>query len=93
MERATLKELREAVVAYLLARDGEFCGICGKVLIEDSDTQLDHILPVNMGGQHRLGNMQLTHRACNGRKPRGGQQKTTRRVKKAWARALAEGRA
>lgn len=50
--------------AYVIARDGAVCGICGLgVLAEDLD--IDHIVPVSLGGSDDPENLQVTHASCN----------------------------
>lgn len=52
------------------AQDG-LCAICGKPILDVTDPDLearpsvDHVIPRQMGGADRLGNMLLTHRGCN----------------------------
>lgn len=73
-------ELREAVVRYLLERDGDKCGFCGGLLEEPpklvpgyggktpaGGITLDHILPVSKGGLNKLQNIRLLHKSCNTR--------------------------
>lgn len=49
---------------YLHDRQGGRCGICGYPL-EMKDANLDHLIPVILGGEsHRL-NLRLTHHWCN----------------------------
>jgi 5-methylcytosine-specific restriction endonuclease McrA len=40
------------------------CRLC-KTPVELEDMQMDHIVPVSMGGTHSLENLQASHRACN----------------------------
>lgn len=49
--------------AFLLARDGNICGICKKE-IKDKPT-LDHIVALVNGGTNRRENLRLTHHLCN----------------------------
>lgn len=55
--------LRRAV----MQRDGLTCGICAES-VEPDDVQLDHIIPVSLGGENRLENLRVTHSLCNARK-------------------------
>lgn len=51
----------------LAERDGWICGIClGHVSREE--WSLDHIQPLNKGGEHAWYNVQLAHKRCNSRK-------------------------
>lgn len=60
--------------AYLAARDGTNCGICGGTVdlrLRHPDRwspSVDHIVPVAHGGTHDESNLQLTHLTCNVRK-------------------------
>lgn len=47
------------------ARDGLGCAWCGH---RDEPMQLDHVLPVALGGEHRLGNVQRLCVPCHRRK-------------------------
>ena len=61
-------EYRVAILAYLRERDGDDCGECGYVL--SNPIEIDHIIPVYQGGQHRLDNFRLLHAECNAARPR-----------------------
>ncbi len=43
---------------------GGRCGICGDPL-HPAQFQVDHIVPVSLGGSHEVSNLQLTHARCN----------------------------
>jgi 5-methylcytosine-specific restriction endonuclease McrA len=60
---------RELVISFLIARDGNICGICGKE-VPMGDDGIDHIIPRNMGGPNTAENVRLTHRICNNRRPK-----------------------
>lgn len=47
----------------ILERDGDLCFYCNKPLYDD--ITLEHIIPLNRGGQNILSNMVLTHEKCN----------------------------
>lgn len=51
----------------VIARDGLTCGICGQA-VEENDISIDHIIPVSLGGDDVLDNLQVAHRSCNSRK-------------------------
>lgn len=56
--------IRNAVIDFLLKRDGYYCGICTKPL--DTNTlHINHIVPSAIGGPDTLENFNLTHPACN----------------------------
>lgn len=51
----------------VLERDDGVCGICGED-VDPFDFTLDHIEPVEVGGDHSYANVQVAHRACNSKK-------------------------
>ena len=57
-------EYRNAIINYLIERDGINCGFCGKPVTED-DVCIDHIIPVGLGGQSILSNFRVAHKYCN----------------------------
>lgn len=59
----------------VLARDGWHCQICGcetpkhlRGTIDDHAPELDHIIPIGLGGGHTHDNVQCACRKCNGLK-------------------------
>lgn len=75
------RRARKAGVKYdavnrlkVFERDGWRCGICRKKIDRDvayphpSSASLDHIVPVAIGGDHVLENMQSAHLKCNRKK-------------------------
>jgi hypothetical protein len=44
-------------------RDGGICGLCRKPI--EGAFDIDHILPVSLGGEHVPHNVQVAHPACN----------------------------
>ena len=52
-----------AVVEFILKRDGDLCGICGNELV--SNIQIDHVIPRSVGGADTLDNFRLVHGRCN----------------------------
>ena len=48
-------------------RRGGKCGICRKRVAPDN-FHVDHIVPLNRGGEHSYRNVQLAHPSCNSRK-------------------------
>ena len=56
-----------AVKRFLL-RQGNSCGICGKVIESMDEATIDHIVPISKGGMHSPKNMQLAHASCNSAK-------------------------
>lgn len=51
----------------LIARDGSFCYLCGKVLLNHEVT-LDHVIPLSRGGEHSYDNLKIACRPCNVKK-------------------------
>lgn len=39
------------------------CGICDNLL--NDSYEIDHIMPLKHGGEHKAENLQLTHKKCN----------------------------
>jgi 5-methylcytosine-specific restriction endonuclease McrA len=64
--RQVIKEYRAVIVHALQLRDGPQCGLCGDSLLEQL-VSIDHVVPVALGGQHVLTNLQLVHPKCNSR--------------------------
>jgi 5-methylcytosine-specific restriction endonuclease McrA len=58
-------------VDYLASaeRDGWRCYMCGEAIVR-ADLQIDHVLPLHVGGPHIASNLRATHRWCNLRKGR-----------------------
>ena len=57
---------REKTIRKLRARDGNRCGICGRLLRDD--VTIDHRVPISKGGKSVYKNLQLAHKACNNAK-------------------------
>lgn len=55
---------KERVIAWS-AKEKKICGICGKIIDDYKDYDLDHIIPYEKGGATDLFNSQLTHKSCN----------------------------
>lgn len=54
-------------LARIVARDGDACYLCGKLLV-GRDRTFDHVVPLARGGTHTEDNIRLACRSCNGRK-------------------------
>lgn len=59
-------DLSPGIVQRLLKLQRGKCACCRENL--GDDYQLDHIVPLALGGEHSDGNVQLLRRACNARK-------------------------
>lgn len=58
-------EYREAIVYFLIDRDGLKCQICGEPILNYIEIGVDHKNPVMLGGKNRIENLRLAHRTCN----------------------------
>jgi 5-methylcytosine-specific restriction endonuclease McrA len=67
--RARLLEVfvEEVDPAVLWERDEGVCGICGDGC-DHADYQIDHRVPLALGGEHSYANTQVAHPLCNLRK-------------------------
>lgn len=57
--------LPRALRAYIIARDGTTCGICGLPVLPGEPLDIDHIVPVALGGSDDPENLQVAHASCN----------------------------
>jgi 5-methylcytosine-specific restriction endonuclease McrA len=55
----------------IFERDRGLCGICQKP-VDPEKYELDHIIPVSLGGPHSAVNLQLAHRSCNAKRGNRG---------------------
>ena len=55
---------RDVIIDFLIKRDGFNCSFCNGSL-EDSKIQINHIIPVALGGQDVMENLNLAHSTCN----------------------------
>lgn len=62
--RNITKGYRNIIIDYLIKRDGLICGIC-KQSLENSKIHINHIIPVALGGQDIMDNVNLAHEKCN----------------------------
>jgi 5-methylcytosine-specific restriction endonuclease McrA len=49
---------------FVFERDGGMCGICGQAVTPEA-WDLDHIVPLSLGGHHVYSNVQVSHPRCN----------------------------
>ncbi len=77
MERARLRNVQVEKVdpIKVFERDGWKCQICGgktpkakRGMIDERAPELDHIVPLSVGGEHSYKNTQCACRECNGKK-------------------------
>ena len=61
-------KLSRDLVQKLFEMQRGLCACCGRPL--ENDFQLDHIMPLYLGGQHADANMQLLRKRCNAQKNR-----------------------
>jgi hypothetical protein len=65
-------KLREPVATWMrdavVLRDLGVCQLCLRRVERDDAIHVDHRLPVSLGGQTALSNLQLAHATCNMRK-------------------------
>ena len=58
-------EYREAIIYFLINRDGLNCSFCGEIINNYEEIGIDHKTPVMLGGKNRMENLRLAHRTCN----------------------------
>lgn len=51
--------------ADLLSRDNKSCRCCGRLLGKGVRLEIDHIVPIKLGGKTELNNLQILCRTCN----------------------------
>ena len=72
----------------IFQRDKGICQLCHKP-ISDEPWDLDHRVPLSLGGVHTADNLQLAHRRCNMAK--GGRNRVSADVARFYDRAAARG--
>ena len=55
-------------VSYLLRLQQGKCALCGLYLREDDVLEIDHLVPLALGGQEVVLNLQVLHRHCHDQK-------------------------
>lgn len=59
------KKTKPIVELILVLRDGRICGICGEEITGMTTLEIDHIVPLALGGPHHINNLQQSHGVCN----------------------------
>lgn len=59
------RRLTEQELIALEIQQGGRCRLCGVLLIRDTNPHVDHILPLSLGGEDTLANLQLLCSECN----------------------------
>jgi hypothetical protein len=49
-------------------RDRGVCGICGQPILSAADLEIDHAVPLHLGGSDHFQNLRATHWSCNQRR-------------------------
>jgi hypothetical protein len=62
------RERKKVKRQQIIARDGLACRLCGGEIADESEVEIDHILPRVLGGPTEPANLQVTHKICNRRK-------------------------
>lgn len=65
--RAPQRRIRGTQRQRIIDRDRSICGICGST-VTVGDLDIDHVMPVALGGNDDDTNLQVTHASCNRRK-------------------------
>lgn len=78
LRRVHLRERADLTPAYeaTLRRNAKRCPVCRRKMIDapyqSRSKELDHIVPVNIGGTHTVGNVRIICRGCNVARPYDG---------------------
>lgn len=68
-QRGRRPDRREAIPKWMrlavIERDGMVCGLCLDVIEDPAAIHIDHIVPVSLGGDTVMGNLQVAHAFCN----------------------------
>lgn len=78
MRRRNVTRLTDITAAYLrdLVEGARECPLCSAQLVDTAGTaaskQVDHIVPLAIGGTHTIGNVRVICRTCNLRRPKDG---------------------
>jgi hypothetical protein len=76
--RRTKLRMTDVTIDYerALRRKAKICPLCKVRLVSEPFTprskELDHILPINVGGTHTIGNVRIICRQCNQERPKDG---------------------
>lgn len=79
IERAAVSDITARQEAEM-RRNARNCPLCKVEMVSEpnqpASKELDHILPINQGGTHTLGNVRIICRQCNQRRPKDGSDYT-----------------
>ncbi|WP_280159440.1 HNH endonuclease family protein [Priestia megaterium] len=53
---------------YLIESQKQTCPICQGILLNADEIEVDHIIPLSVGGREAIANLQVTHKNCNRQK-------------------------
>ncbi|MDE0241114.1 MAG: HNH endonuclease signature motif containing protein [bacterium] len=56
----------------IIAEYGGMCGICGRTIADDDEYEIDHAIPLGLGGTDDDSNLQPVHIECHRAKTYGG---------------------
>ncbi len=59
-----LRLKNEQISERILSQNNE-CPLCGNALFQGEDVEVDHIIPISLGGSDCLDNVQIVHWICN----------------------------
>jgi len=82
--RSRIKSFDTDITAEFLTNlweETHTCEVCGKELIDKKDAHLDHIIPLNIGGEHMSYNVRYICAECNMKRPKDGSDLITDEIK------------
>ena len=63
---------REEIISRDSIDGVPYCKICNRPILELGELQIDHIVPIEQGGDDVKDNVRLAHKKCNLRRPKDG---------------------
>jgi len=64
------KKIGKKVVDEILGKQGGKCAWCGRDIEPGQGFEVDHVVPVALGGSNEPENLQILHRPCHREKTR-----------------------